>query len=40
VSVAAFAPDEGQSLSDFIDITKLPPRFLMFDKGGFAYTHH
>jgi pimeloyl-ACP methyl ester carboxylesterase len=37
VYVAAFAPDEGQSLSDFIDITKLPPGFLMFDKGGFAY---
>jgi pimeloyl-ACP methyl ester carboxylesterase len=37
VYMAAFAPDEGQSLSDFIDITKLPPGFLMFDKGGFAY---
>lgn len=37
VYVAAFAPDEGQSLSDFIDITKLPPGFLIFDKGGFAY---
>jgi pimeloyl-ACP methyl ester carboxylesterase len=37
VYVAAFAPDEGQSLSDFVDITKLPPGFLMFDKGGFAY---
>lgn len=37
VYVAAFAPDEGQSLSDFVDITKLPPGFLMFDKGGFVY---
>lgn len=37
VYVTAFAPDEGQSLSDFIDITKLPPGFLIFDKGGFAY---
>lgn len=37
VYVAAFAPDEGQSLSDFVDITKLPAGFLMFDKGGFAY---
>ncbi|HET6641247.1 MAG TPA: alpha/beta hydrolase [Nitrososphaeraceae archaeon] len=37
VYVAAFAPDEGQSLSDFIDITKLPQGFLTFDKGGFAY---
>lgn len=35
--MAAFAPDEGQSLSDFVDIIKLPPGFLMFDKGGFAY---
>jgi pimeloyl-ACP methyl ester carboxylesterase len=37
VYVAAFAPDQGQSLSDLIDITKLPPGFLQFDKGGFAY---
>lgn len=37
VYVAAFAPDQGQSISDFIDITKLPNGFLMFDKGGFAY---
>lgn len=37
VYVAAFAPDEGQSLSDFIDITKLPQGFLTFDKGAFAY---
>jgi pimeloyl-ACP methyl ester carboxylesterase len=37
VYVAAFAPDEGQSISDFIDMTKLPYGFLMFDKGGFAY---
>lgn len=35
--VVAFAPDEGQSLPDSIDITKLPPGFLIFDKGGFAY---
>jgi pimeloyl-ACP methyl ester carboxylesterase len=37
VYIAAFAPDEGQSLSDFIDVTNLPPGFLQFDKGGFAY---
>lgn len=37
VYVAAFAPDEGQSLSDFVDITKYPHGFLIFDKGGFAY---
>ncbi len=32
VYVAAFAPDEGQSLSNLIDITKLPQGFLVFDK--------
>jgi pimeloyl-ACP methyl ester carboxylesterase len=37
VYIAAFAPDEGQSLSNFVDVTKLPPGFLQFDKGGFAY---
>jgi pimeloyl-ACP methyl ester carboxylesterase len=37
VYIAAFAPDEGQSLSNFVDITKLPPGFLQFDSGGFAY---
>ena len=37
VYVAAFAPDEGQSLSDFIDATKLPKDFLIFDSGGFTY---
>src|SRR5688572_32652843 len=34
--LAAFAPDEGQSL-DFIDATKLPKDFLIFDSGGLAY---
>jgi pimeloyl-ACP methyl ester carboxylesterase len=37
VYVAAFAPDEGQSLSNFVDVTKLPQGFLLFDNGGFAY---
>ena len=37
VYVAAFAPDEGQSFSNFVDITKLPEGFFVFDKGGFAY---
>lgn len=36
VYVAAFAPDEGQSLSNFVDVTKLPSGFLVFDSGGFA----
>ena len=38
VYVAAFAaPDERHSLSDFIDATKLPKDFLIFDSGGFTY---
>ena len=37
VYVAAFAPDEWQSLSNFVDLTKLPKDFLIFDRGGFAY---
>ena len=37
VYLAAFAPDEGQSLSNFIDLAKLPNDLLIFDSGGFAY---
>jgi pimeloyl-ACP methyl ester carboxylesterase len=37
VYLAAFAPNEGQSLTDFIDSTKLPKGFLVFDSGGFVY---
>ena len=37
VYVAAFAPDEGQSITSFIDPATLPPGFLIFDSGGFAY---
>ena len=37
VHVAAFAPDEGQSLSNLIDLTKLPKDLLIFDNGGFSY---
>ena len=37
VYVAAFATDEGQSISNFIDPAALPPGFLIFDSGGFAY---
>jgi hypothetical protein len=36
VYVAAVAPDEGQSSSDFVDVTKLPKDFLIFDNGEFA----
>lgn len=37
VHVAAFASDEGQSLSNLIDLTKLPKDLLIFDNGGFSY---
>jgi pimeloyl-ACP methyl ester carboxylesterase len=37
VYVAAFAPDEGESLLSFMDPSTLPPGFLVFDSGGFAY---
>jgi pimeloyl-ACP methyl ester carboxylesterase len=39
VYIAAFAPDEGQSLSSFVDPAKFPKDFLIFDKGGFAYVN-
>ena len=37
VYVAALAPDKGQSLGTFVDLTKFPKGFLVFDKGGFIY---
>jgi pimeloyl-ACP methyl ester carboxylesterase len=37
VYLAAFAPKEGQSLTDFVDSAKLPKGFLVFDSGGFVY---
>jgi hypothetical protein len=37
VYVAAFAPDQGQSLGNFVDIKKLPKDLLIIDSGGFAY---
>jgi pimeloyl-ACP methyl ester carboxylesterase len=37
VYIAAFAPKEGQSLSNFVDMTKLPKGFLVYDSGGFVY---
>jgi pimeloyl-ACP methyl ester carboxylesterase len=37
VYVAAFAPDEGESLLSFMDPSTLPLGFLVFDSGGFAY---
>ena len=35
--VAAFAPNDGQSLSSFVDVKKLPKDLLITDSGGFAY---
>jgi len=37
IYIAAFAPNEGQSLSNFVDLAKLPKGFLVFDSGGFVY---
>ena len=37
VYIVAFAPDEGQSLSNLVDAAALRSRFLVFDSGGFAY---
>jgi pimeloyl-ACP methyl ester carboxylesterase len=37
VYIAAFAPEEGQSLGNFIDLKKFPKGLLVFDKGGFVY---
>lgn len=39
VYLAAFAPDEGQSMSDLVDSSKLPKGFLIFDSGGFVYVN-
>jgi pimeloyl-ACP methyl ester carboxylesterase len=39
VYVAAFAPDQGESIEDLVDVTQLPEGFLIFDSGGFAYTN-
>ncbi|MDQ3970314.1 MAG: alpha/beta hydrolase [Thermoproteota archaeon] len=37
VYVSAFAPDEGESITTFVDVATLPPGLLVFDSGGFAY---
>ena len=37
IYVAAFAPEEGQSLGNFVDLKKFPKGLLVFDKGGFVY---
>ena len=35
VYIAPYAPDEGQSVSNHIDLTKAPKNLLIFDNGGF-----
>ena len=37
VYIAAFAPDEGQSLSSFVDPAKFPKDLFVPDSGGFLY---
>ena len=37
VYLSAFAPNEGQSLGDFVDPAKLPKGFAMPDSGGFVH---
>jgi pimeloyl-ACP methyl ester carboxylesterase len=37
VYIAAFAPDEGQSLSDFVSPAKFPKELIQPDSGGFLY---
>jgi len=37
VFIAAVAPNEGQSISDFVDVQKLPKDLLITDTAGFVY---
>ncbi len=37
VYIAAFAPKEGQSPGNFIDLAKFPKGFLVLDNGGYVY---
>jgi pimeloyl-ACP methyl ester carboxylesterase len=37
VYVSAFAPDEGESAANYVDLTTLPPGLLVPDSGGFLY---
>ena len=37
VYIAAFAPDEGQSLASFVDPSKFPKELFLVDSGGFIY---
>jgi pimeloyl-ACP methyl ester carboxylesterase len=37
VYVAAFAPEQGKTLSDYVPVTKIPKGLLVTDSGGFIY---
>ncbi|MGC2309422.1 MAG: alpha/beta hydrolase [Nitrososphaeraceae archaeon] len=37
VYIAAFAPDEGQALGDFVNPTNFPKELFLMDSGGFIY---
>jgi pimeloyl-ACP methyl ester carboxylesterase len=37
VYVSAFAPDEGESTANFVDVSTFPPGLLVPDSGGFLY---
>jgi hypothetical protein len=37
IYVAAFAPNEGQSLTNLVDSARLPNGFFIIDKGEFDY---
>jgi pimeloyl-ACP methyl ester carboxylesterase len=37
VYVSAFAPDEGESAANYVDLATLPPGLLVPDSGGFLY---
>ncbi|MBV9668866.1 MAG: alpha/beta hydrolase [Nitrososphaeraceae archaeon] len=39
VYLAAFVPNDGQSLADLVDSSNLPNGFLVYDSGGFVYVN-
>lgn len=39
VYTAAFAPDQDESLMDYVDVSQLPKDYLIVDSGGFLYVN-
>jgi hypothetical protein len=39
VYLAAFVPNDGQSLSDLVEASNIPNGFLVYDSGGFVYVN-